>query len=70
MYNLFLKLSLRVINICSKLTGHKIDVKINSKYKRKNEIDNVIGDPKKMHALVGNHLFRNLEDTIEFMLHN
>ena len=25
---------------------------------------------KKMHALVGNHLFRNLEDTIEFMLHN
>jgi len=59
-----------IINICTKLTGHSINIKVNPKFKRKKEISNIIGNPQKMRSLVGNHLFRNLEDTIEFMLHN
>jgi nucleoside-diphosphate-sugar epimerase len=60
----------KIIKICEKLTGHNINVKISEDLKRKREISNIIGDPKKMNSMIGNHIFHTLEDTLKSMLYN
>lgn len=59
-----------IIEICKKLTGHNINIKINERLKRKKDVDNIVGDPKKMYSIIGNHSFHKLENTIQFMLRN
>lgn len=59
-----------IIEICEKLTGHHIDIIINTNLKRKKEINQIVGNPKKLNSMVGNHKFNNLEDTLRFMLFN
>jgi len=59
-----------VIKICERLTGHIINIKVNQNLKRTSEISNIIGDPKKMNAMIGDHVFYNLEDTLKSMLFN
>lgn len=59
-----------IIEICEKLTGHHIDIIINKNLKRKKEINQIVGDPKKMNSMIGNHQFNKLKDTLRFMLFN
>lgn len=59
-----------IINICKKLTGHNINIKINERLIRKKDVNNITGDPRKMYSIIGKHSFYKLEDTIQFMLLN
>ncbi len=59
-----------IINICKKLTGHNINIKINERLIRKKDVNNIVGDPRKMYSIIGKHSFFKLEDTIQFMLRN
>ena len=61
---------IEVIKICENLTGHNINIKVNQNLKRTSEISNIVGDPKKMNALIGDHAFYNLKDTLKLMLFN
>ena len=58
----------KIIQICKKLTGHEIDVKIDQNLKRKNDAPVIIGNKSKMMSLIGEHKFRNLENTLNWML--
>ena len=40
-----------IISILSSLTGHTINIKTNSKFIRKNDLDILCGDPKKLNDL-------------------
>lgn len=57
-----------IIQICNKLTGHEIDIKVNDNLKRKNDIPVIIGDTTKMLSLISKHKFRNFENTLKWML--
>lgn len=57
-----------IIQICEKLTSHKIRVEVDPKLKRQIDIPNIIGNPKKLNFLIGNYTFKNLENTIKDML--
>ena len=57
-----------IIQICKKLTGHEIDIKVNDNLKRKNDIPVIIGDTTKMLSLISKHKFRNFENTLKWML--
>ncbi len=59
-----------IIEICQRLTGHHIDIVINSDLKRKKEINEIVGDPRKMNSMIGNYKFISLEDSLKFMLFN
>lgn len=59
-----------IIMVCERITGHSIDVVVNKNLKRKKEIYQIVGDPRKMNSLIGNYTFNNLEDTLRFMLLN
>lgn len=59
-----------IIKICTKLTGHSINIKINERLIRKNDVYKIAGDPQKMFSIIGNYSFYKIEDTIQYMLHN
>jgi len=59
-----------IIKICEQITSHSMKIKVNPKLIREKEVSNIVGDPKKMHSLLGNHQFRKLENTLKFMLHH
>ncbi|MFC4892661.1 GDP-mannose 4,6-dehydratase [Pseudofrancisella aestuarii] len=57
-----------VINICSNITGHKIQIKINSNFVRENEVKILAGNPDKLNKLVNIDNKHSLEDTLKWML--
>ena len=57
-----------IINICEKLTGHKIKIRINNSLKRNIDVPNIMGNPRKMQSMVGNHVFQKIENTLKAML--
>jgi len=57
-----------VIALCEKLTGHKIEVKINSTFVRENEIRELKGDNSRLIALVGDFTSYSFEETLSWML--
>lgn len=58
----------KIIGICEKLTNHKINIKSHDNLKRQNDIPKIIGNPNKMFTIINNYKFRNLEDTLKWML--
>ncbi len=57
-----------IMQLCKKLTGHEIVIKVNENLKRKNDTPIIIGDATKMLSLISKHEFRNLENTLKWML--
>lgn len=65
------KISLRnVITTLEKIAGYKIEVKVNTKFVRENEVDVLLGSPKKIEQILGIISYRKLEDTLSWMLND
>jgi len=65
------KISLRnVITTLEKIAGYKIEVKVNTKFARENEVDVLLGSPKKIEQILGIISYRELEDTLSWMLND
>lgn len=59
----------QIIEVLKKLTGHGIEVEINRKFVRKNEINTLKGDPKRLFEYVPNFKFRDLNKTLVWMMY-
>ena len=57
-----------VIDALQHITGHNIQVKVNSAFVRTNEIQRLCGNPAKLEACIGSLLHPSLEETLRWML--
>lgn len=57
-----------VIRFCQELTGHKINIQVNSQFVRKNDAKDLKGDPALLKSIIGKNISENLKDTLEWML--
>ena len=58
----------QIIEYCSEISGHKIDVSINPKFVRPNEVRTLIGDATKISTAIDYSPKYGLHDTIKWML--
>lgn len=59
---------LDVLEICQAISGHTLEVKVNPKFVRENEVKTLIGDPSKLQKLINQPNALLLEDTLAWML--
>lgn len=57
-----------IINLVGQLTGHSLDVRVNSALVRSNEIKTLIGSPSKLQSLIGPWEVPPLKQTLQWML--
>jgi len=57
-----------VITLCEKLTGHKIEIKVNPEFVRENEVRELKGDNSRLRKLVDNFDLYTFEETLSWML--
>ncbi|MCC4614627.1 GDP-mannose 4,6-dehydratase [Xanthomonas campestris pv. asclepiadis] len=57
-----------IIRICSKITGHDIDVQVNPAFVRQNEVRKLLGSNARLQKLIGDWQSLALEDTLRWML--
>ena len=57
-----------VIDALIRITGHSIQVNVNPKFIRANEVHCLCGNPSKLEACIGTVLHPPLEDTLRWML--
>jgi GDP-6-deoxy-D-talose 4-dehydrogenase len=57
-----------VIKLLEKLSGHKLEVKVNPAFLRTNEIRALGGSPLKLNAVLGSFKEYKLEETLQWML--
>ena len=57
-----------VISLCEKLTGHKIDIKVNPEFVRENEVRELKGDNSRLIKLIENFPSYTFEETLSWML--
>lgn len=57
-----------IISLCTSLTGHRIKVISSPKFRRKNEILELKGDPRNMKKCLGTIRQYSIQDTIAWML--
>ena len=57
-----------VIRLCEKLTGHKIEIKVNPEFVRENEVRELKGDNSKLIKLIENFPSYSFEETLSWML--
>jgi len=58
----------KVIELCEKITGHKIEIKINPRFVRTNEVRELTGDNTRLINIIGDIQYRELEETLGWML--
>lgn len=59
-----------VINHCAAITGHTLQVSINPRFVRSNELQTLIGSPVKIEAYLGELPQYSIQDTLAWMLRN
>ncbi|KGT95845.1 GDP-6-deoxy-D-lyxo-4-hexulose reductase [Erwinia typographi] len=59
-----------VIDLCEKITGHKIRIEVNPAFVRENEIKELCGDTEKLASLIPSFSPVPLETTLRWMLEN
>ena len=59
-----------IIDIMNKISGYKIEVKVNPSFVRKDEIKTLCGSSKKLFSIVGEIELGMLDDMLIEMLHN
>ena len=57
-----------VIALCEKITGHSIEVKVNPKFVRANEVRVLTGDNSRLKNSIGDWQTHDLEETLSWML--
>jgi len=57
-----------VIALAEKISGHKMDVRVNLSFVRANEVKSLCGDVTRLHSLIGEIKSSSLEDTLRWML--
>lgn len=57
-----------VLGVAEFITGHRIQVKVNSAFVRANEVRWLCGDPSLLHSLIGDWRTPPLEETLRWML--
>ena len=60
----------QVLNILEEITSHKIEVKVNSKFVRKNDIKNLRGNPEKLNSIIDTVRHIELRETLKSMLNS
>jgi nucleoside-diphosphate-sugar epimerase len=58
----------QVVELLSRLTGHNIEIQVNPRFVRENEVHCLSGNPAKLEACLGSLKQRPLEETLEWML--
>lgn len=57
-----------VIKLCETITGHNIEIKVNPKFVRTNEVRVLMGDNSRLKKVIGDWQTCNLEETLRWML--
>jgi len=57
-----------VVDLLSQISGHHMQIKLNSAFVRDNEIHRLYGSPEKLYRLVGDIPLPPLQDTLHWML--
>ena len=57
-----------VIALAEKISGHKMEVRVNPAFVRANEVKSLCGDVTLLHSLIGEIKSPSLEDTLRWML--
>jgi nucleoside-diphosphate-sugar epimerase len=57
-----------VIDLCQEITGHHIEIQVNPKFVRENEIRVLKGDNTRLKSLIGNSHLQSIRDTLTWML--
>ncbi len=57
-----------IIAMCSQITGHSLEVRVNPAFVRRNEVKTLIGDTARLKSLVGDVANIPLHDTLSWML--
>lgn len=57
-----------IIDICSELTGHRMEIKSDSKFLRKNEIEQLVGNNSKLLTVVPDFCPTKIFDILKWML--
>lgn len=57
-----------IIDLCTELTGHSIDVEVNQAFVRSNEVKVLQGDNTRLRSLLGEWRAPSLRETLEWML--
>jgi nucleoside-diphosphate-sugar epimerase len=59
-----------VINLCTRITGHEIEIKVNPEFIRANEVRELTGDNSRLKGYIGDLQPYSLEETLTWMLEN
>jgi len=57
-----------VVSLCEKITGHKIEIKVNPEFVRANEVRELTGDNSRLKGCINDWEMHKLEDTLQWML--
>ena len=60
----------KIIELCSRITNHKIQIKKDIRFVRKNDPKEIVGDTRILKSLIPNLDFHSIEDTLFWMLSN
>jgi len=58
---------LDIIDIMDKIAGYHIDVRVNPKFIRKDEIESLTGSPNKLFSIVGEVSQKDFKETLKDM---
>lgn len=58
----------QVIKQCEELTGHQLDVQVNSQFKRNDDLKSLVGDNSRLIDTIGQFKVYDLVDTLQWML--
>lgn len=59
-----------IINICSDITGHQMEIRSCARFMRGNEILKLSGDVSKLSSMIDINIENNMADTLKWMLEN
>ena len=57
-----------VINLCEEITDHSIEIQVNHKFVRENEVHVLQGDNSYLKSLIGDLPMPSLKETLQWML--
>lgn len=59
-----------IISLCEEITGHRIEIQVNSKFVRENEVKVLKGDNRRLMEVIGNYSIPSLKETLIWMLNH
>jgi len=59
---------LHILDALKRLTGHRMDTRVNPAFVRPNEVHRLCGNPQKLVSTIGELALRDLDDTLSWML--